>query len=196
MRDVKATRQRGNEASRKLCSEESLVRSSVAQRRTLAVSRSPRRRRGAVLLDVIVGTIMLGIGLSVIISLSSRSLAMQNDGERRMVAAWLADEVLNHVLVEGPIEFRRTVPLRGDYGPPFDGYAYHVDIEDIGLNLPLRVTATISWPSGRSIQQVQVQTLIAEKKGTEEDHRREPDEMLDRDRWHYERRYGPEEPLP
>jgi Tfp pilus assembly protein PilV len=159
-------------------------------------ARSRPRRRGAALIDVIVGTIMLGIGLSVIVSLSSRSLAMQNDGERRMVAAWLADELLNHVLVEGPIEYRRNVDLRGEYAAPFEGYSYEVDIEDIGLNMPLRVTATVSWPSGRATQFVQVQTLLAEKHGDMfEEHRREPDIMLDRDQWHYERRFGPEEAM-
>lgn len=156
--------------------------------------RRPRVRRGAALLDVVIGAIMLGVGLSVIISISSRSLATQNDGERRMVAAWLADELLNHVLIEGPIDYRRTVDLRGEYGPPFEGYSYAVDIEDIGLNMPFRVTATISWPSGRSTQQVQVQTLLAEKHGDMfEEHRREPDILLDREQWHYERRFGPEE---
>lgn len=151
-------------------------------------------RRGAALIDVMVGAIMLGIGLSVIISISSRSLAVQNDGERRMVAAWLADELLNHVLIEGPIDYRRNVDLRGEYAPPFDAYSFEVAIEDIGLNMPFRVTATISWPSGRSIQQIQVQTLLAEKHGDMfEEHRREPDVMLDREQWYYERRFGPEE---
>jgi Tfp pilus assembly protein PilV len=151
-------------------------------------------RRGAALIDVIIGAIMLGIGLSVIISVSSRSLAMQNDGERRMVAAWLADELLNHVVIEGPEEYRRNVDLRGEYGAPFEGYSYEVQIEDIGLNMPFRVTVTVSWPSGRAMQQVQVQTLIAEKRGEMfEEHRREPDVMLDREQWHYERRFGPED---
>ena len=56
----------------------------------------PRRRprRGFALMDVIVGGVMLGIGLAVVLTLASRAIASQAQGERQMVAAWLLDELL------------------------------------------------------------------------------------------------------
>ncbi len=69
-------------------------------RRRFGTSR--RTRKGFALVDVIVGGAMLGIGLGAIISVTARSLTQQSDGERRLVASWLADELLNMVLLEGP----------------------------------------------------------------------------------------------
>ena len=50
-----------------------------------------RRRRGVILLDVIIAAIVLALGLTIIVSLSTQSLARQIEGEQRMTASWLAD---------------------------------------------------------------------------------------------------------
>ena len=60
--------------------------------------------RGLALIDVIIGSSMLAIGLAVIISMSSRSLIRQGDAERQITASWLADELLTMALVVGPDE--------------------------------------------------------------------------------------------
>ncbi len=39
------------------------------------------RRRGVALLDALVGGAMLGVGLAVVLSVTSRSLSTQTDGE-------------------------------------------------------------------------------------------------------------------
>ncbi len=71
-----------------------------------AVSRQLRKRcrRGVALMDAIVGGVMLGIGLAVILSLASRAMAMQANGAKQITAAWLADDLLAMVLVEGPVD--------------------------------------------------------------------------------------------
>jgi hypothetical protein len=146
--------------------------------------------RGIALLDVIIGSIMLGVGLAVVISLSSRSLATQTDGERRLVASWLADELLNMVLVEGPVLYPRMYDTTGQFYPPFEEYYYEVDIRDTGVGQPYRVTATVGWNVGSGGgEYITIQTFIAERLG-EQDQLREPKEFIDREQRHYERRFG------
>ncbi len=128
-------------------------------------NRHSLRRRGFALLDVIVGGVMLGIGLSVVLSVTSRSLATQSDGEKRLVASWLADGLLAMVLVEGPVEYPKHYHPSGEFAPPFDGFEFEIDIEDIGPSEPFRVTATVRWPGGRSYREVTAETLIALRLG-------------------------------
>jgi hypothetical protein len=116
-------------------------------------------------MDVILAGVMLGVGLAVMLSLASRTLAMQSQGQKQVVAAWLLDEVLSMVLVEGPVVYPQLYPTHGRFDPPFEDYEYEVDIEDIGLREPLRVTATVRWAHGREMRQVNAQTYIAERQG-------------------------------
>lgn len=151
---------------------------------------SDRHRRGIALLDVIIGSVMLGVGLAVVISLASRSLAMQADGERRLVAGWLADELLTMVLVEGPREYERQYDTTGRFYPPFENYYYEVEIREVGTDMPFRVTATVGWyTSTHDGEYVAIQTYIAERRGDPEQPR-EPKEIVDREQIHYERRFG------
>lgn len=137
-----------------------------------------RRRRGIALIDVLVGGVMLGVGLSVILSLTSRSLALQTDGEKRMTAAWLADEILTMILVEGPDRYPRLYDTSGRYADPFEEFSYEVQIEDLGRGAPYRATAWVRW-SDRSKDVIQVETLVAQRI-EEEEQLREPYERVDR----------------
>lgn len=135
------------------------------------------------LMDVIIGGVILGIGLTVLMSITGRSLALQNDGERQLVAAWLADELLNMVLVEGPVTYPRVHDTSGRFDDPFGDYAFDVSIEDQGLEQPYRVTATVRWRYGREDRQVQVQTLINAPEAPPDS--RMPYEPVDRlERWY------------
>ena len=144
-------------------------------------------RRGMALMDVIIGAVILGIGLAVLMSLSSRSLAAQSEGEHQIVAAYLADELLNMVVVEGPVDYPRRYDTAGWFGEPFQDYFYDLAIQDEGLGVPYRVTATVGWNHGRRTQSVQVQTQIAAHEAPPEP--REPLEPVDR----YERWFGEED---
>ena len=82
--------------------------------------RSPRTqtrtRRGIALMDVILGALMLGIGLTVIVSLASRSISLQAQSQRQLTAAWLVDELLAMVLVEGPVTSPKLHATDGRFG--------------------------------------------------------------------------------
>lgn len=124
-----------------------------------------RRRRGVALMDAIIGGVMLGVGLAVMLTLGTRSVAMQTDGQKRITASWLLDELLSMVVVEGPVFYPQLYATSGRFDPPFDDYDYDVSIEDIGLRKPFRVTATVRWAHGSSDRQVQAQTFIAQRLG-------------------------------
>lgn len=151
--------------------------------------RRSRARRGIALIDVIIGGVMLAVGLAVVISMATRSMAMQTNGEKRMVAAWLADEKLSMIAVEGPDVYPDLYDLNGWFDEPFEQFQYDLQIEEQGVREPYRVTATIRWPSGADMDSITIETLIARRLG-EPFQPREPLEMIDRDgRW-YEIKYG------
>jgi hypothetical protein len=163
-------------------------------RRGWLVSLAPshQHRRGFALVDVIIGGVMLGIGLAVIISLNSRSLANQVDGERQLTASWLADELLTTVLVEGPVEYPKLHDMSGQFEPPFSDFDYDVSIDELGSALPHHVTAEVRWNGSGGVRTVRVETYIARRNGdqaeseelSQEAELREPLEPVDREqRW-------------
>ncbi|MCH7799192.1 MAG: hypothetical protein IID28_12220 [Planctomycetes bacterium] len=127
--------------------------------------RTPPTRRGIALMDVILGGVMLGIGLTVVISLASRSMTIQAHAQKQLTAAWLVDELLAMVLVEGPVNYPKLYSTSGRFDFPFEDYEYDVVIEDIGLRQPFRVTAYVRWPHHGDFRQAQAQTYIAERLG-------------------------------
>jgi hypothetical protein len=141
------------------------------------------RRRGIALVDVIIGSVILAIGLAVVISLTTRSLRTQTDGEKQLMASWLVDEFLTMVLVEGPINYPKLYDTNGTCEYPFEEFDYDVAIEDMGPHQPFRVTATVYWLGGTGERQVQAQTFISER-GGDPYQPRIPLEPVDRDaRW-------------
>ncbi len=136
-------------------------------------------RRGVALIDAVLGGVMLAVGLAVLLSLASRSVAMQTAGEKRIAAAWLVDELLSMTLVEGPDVYSQLHPTQGRFEPPFDEFSFEVDIEDIGPRKPRLVTATVRWPHGPGFREVQAQTYIAVREG-DPNQERAPLEPIDR----------------
>ncbi len=141
---------------------------------------TPRlHHRGIALMDAILGGVMLGVGLAVVVSLASRSIAIQAQGQKQLTAAWLVDELLAMVLVEGPVDYPKLYASNGRFEFPFEDYQYEVQIEDIGLRQPFKVTASVRWPHGRDFRQAQAQTYIAQRLG-DPDQPRIPVEPIDR----------------
>ena len=128
------------------------------------------KRRGVALIDVIIGSAMLAIGLAVVVSMSSRSLARQSNAERQITASWLADELLTMILVVGPDEY---------FDAPFDNFTYSVVIEDQSEFMPLTVRATVSWEEAGGRRSIDIDTLIARRHGESVD--RLPAESIDRE---------------
>lgn len=145
------------------------------------------RRHGVILLDVILAAIVLALGLTIIVSLSTQSLARQIEGEHRMTASWLADELLSLILVEGPVDYSNAHPDSGQFDAPFESYSWEVDIQHVGDWEPYIVNATIQWDARSGPASLTVNTRIAMRQGEEEEELpREPLEPLDRDARYYD----------
>ncbi|HIN09425.1 MAG TPA: hypothetical protein EYM64_02490 [Phycisphaerales bacterium] len=124
-----------------------------------------RNRRGLALLDVIVGSAMLAVGLAVVISMSSRSLVRQVNAEQQITASWLADETLAMILIVGPDEYAKTYPDRGRFEPPFESFYFEIEIEDESLYMPVKAVATISWDAVGGSHSIHMETMIARRHG-------------------------------
>ena len=109
---------------------------------------------------------------------------MQTNGEHRLTASWLADEILTMILVEGPERYPRLYDVNGRFNEPFADFAYQVNIENLGRGAPYRVIASVRW-SDRSNDVVRVDTLIAVRIENEEQ-LREPMERIDRIERYYD----------
>jgi len=137
--------------------------------------------RGFTLIEVLVAGIVLAIGMTTLLTITSRALSTQQRGEERIIAASLLDELLGSVLTEGPQDF---IKLRSSSGPceaPFDDWEYEVDIENAVGSDPFKVLARVTSPNGTPYE---CGTLIAPKLGEEPHPDRAPFEPIDREgRW-------------
>ena len=143
-----------------------------------------KHRKGLALIDVIIGSTMLAIGLAVVISMSSRSLVRQSNAEKQVTASWLADELLTMVLVVGPDEYAKTYPKTSRFEPPFEEFRYEIEIEDESFYMPLKSTATIFWDVAGIEHNVTIETMIARRHGDPVD--RLPVEEVDREARYWE----------
>ncbi|MDP7008998.1 MAG: type II secretion system protein [Phycisphaerales bacterium] len=141
-------------------------------------------RRAFALMDVIIGAAILGVGLAVVISMSSRSLSRQVEAEKQIVASWLADELLSMILVEGPDIYEKVHPQQGACDPPFEHFYYEIELEDDGELLPVHARATISWDAVGGKHSSVIETIIARRFG--EPVPRIPAEPVDREARYWE----------
>lgn len=133
------------------------------------------------LLDAIIGGVLLGIGLTVVLSIGSRSLNNQTEGEMRLTASWLADETLSMIVVEGPDRYPKLYDLSGSFDEPFGWFQYDIDIDMKEPTHPAHVSVLVTWPGARA--PVLIEADIAPRQG-EQPHPREPMEPLERQqRW-------------
>lgn len=138
------------------------------------------RRRGALLIDAIIGAILLGISLAVILSLGGRAISSQAEGEQLRTAAMLIDERLNLVLMSGVEGYTSKFDLTGACEPPFQNFTYKVDIGGGQSGDPYTVAVTVEWfAAGRSKSET-VETLIAPRLGDDPDPIRQPDQPVQR----------------
>ncbi|MCL4210771.1 MAG: hypothetical protein HRU76_11290 [Phycisphaeraceae bacterium] len=145
-----------------------------------AVSRATRARRGIALVEALAGGTILGIGLAVLVSIASDASARMRIGEERIVASWLIDEMLNMIVVEGPVEYLKRYDLEGQCAAPFERYSFKLELQDQGDIEPYRVTATITWESGGRPRSETVQTYIAVRRGETQIENRKPGEPITR----------------
>ena len=143
-----------------------------------------RKRHGLALIDVIIGSAMLSIGLGVVISMSTRSLIQQADAEKRITASWLADELLAMALVVGPDEYAKTYPDQGQFDAPFDKFSYEIELDDQSFYLPVAAKASVFWKVSGTEHAVVLETVIARRHGELVD--REPVDAVDREARYWE----------
>ncbi len=147
--------------------------------------RSHPHRRGVALLEVVLGGILLALGLGVVMTIGSRSLIAQSSGEQKLVAAWLADELLAMVVVQGPDKYR--LATSGEFDAPFERFSYELDIEYRSDQEPYDVTAIVTWKTGKDERFIEVTTSIARRIGEEEEETpRAPLLPVDRDMRYFE----------
>lgn len=139
-------------------------------------------RKGFLLLDAIVATLILAIALVTIVGLNSSAIRAQRDGERLQDASMLADELLEQVLAVGPDQFRRVFGLRSECEPPFDMYSYEMEIRSLGSGDPYEVAVTVFWEDLGQSRSIRVQTLIAPRTGDSPDPIRTPQSAMERRR--------------
>ena len=125
--------------------------------------------RGSILVDVIVGSVILGLALTAMIGLVGRAISEQNGGEQLQTASMLIDEQLALVLARGPDNYATRFDTQGTCDAPFDQYRYELDIQERGGSNPYFVRATVFWDSGGKTRLASVETLIAARPGEVED---------------------------
>lgn len=132
--------------------------------------RAACRARGVALVDAIVASVILGVALAVIISLSGRAVAAQAEGHRLATAARLADEQLSLVLARGVDDYSKRFPAQGKCDEPFQEYSYQLTFVNGAGNEPVTVKAVISWESSSGpARSVEVTTRIAPRPGDNPD---------------------------
>lgn len=140
-----------------------------------------RIRRGVVLVDAIVGTILLGVSLAVMLGMLGRAISSQSRGEELQTAAMLLDEQLNLVLARGPDSYGKQFPLEGPCEAPFGMYRFALTIDGGQVGEPYRVVASVLWMSGGRERSASCETLIAPRLGEDPDPPRRPGEAVARD---------------
>lgn len=140
-----------------------------------------RHRRGVVLVDVLVGAVLVGLALVAINSAIAHALARQNDGEHLEIAAMLADEQLNLVLLRGPDSYSSRYPVRGMCEAPFERFRYMVEFSGGEAGDAYVVRAVVLWSTSAGERNVAIETRIAPRSDTEEFPDRTPEQTVERD---------------
>jgi hypothetical protein len=144
------------------------------------VGRPIASRRGVILIDAIVGTVLLAIALASVLGLASRALTSQVRGDRLAVVADLLDEQLNLVLMNGPDDYSRRFETRGNCDEPFDDYRFELKFSGGNGGDPYEVTATILWDTPLGERSRSIETSMAPRLGDEPDPIRPPIEPVER----------------
>jgi Tfp pilus assembly protein PilV len=137
-------------------------------------------RRGMLLVDAIVGSILLGVALTSLVALASRALSAQTEGEELQTAAMLVDEQLSLVLARGPDSYASRFDTEGECDPPFQRFHFTLAIAGGQGGDAYKVTATVTWTSAGRERSESVETSIAPRLGDDPDPDRRPPVTVDR----------------
>ncbi|UYV11560.1 MAG: hypothetical protein NCW75_09625 [Phycisphaera sp.] len=143
--------------------------------------RRSARQRGFLLVDVIVGTVLLGVALGGILAVSTRALSMQREAADLRQAGMVADEVMSTIHAYGTDEYTQVMRSRGRASEPFERFEYEVDIDTGRAGEADEVNIRVRWQSatGQS-RSFELDALIAPRLGDDPDPNRQPPEPIDR----------------
>jgi uncharacterized membrane protein YgcG len=133
------------------------------------------------MVDVLIGGVMLSVGLAIILTITGRAVKSQTEGEYMVSAAWLIDERLGLIEMEGPDNYPQLHDMSGSFGAPYEDFSFDVAIdEEEGIGDSYRVAVTVFWPGGGTERAATVETVMAKRLGDVSTQVRMPLEPIDR----------------
>ena len=142
--------------------------------------RSPSSRRGVILIDAIVGSVLLAIALSVVLGLAARALRSQAQGDRLTEVAMMIDEQVKIIMKRGVENYSRRSDARVTCDEPFEAYRFELEFSGGTGGDPYEVTATVLWDTPAGERSASIQTSMAPRLGDEPDPIRTPIEPVSR----------------
>ncbi len=131
-------------------------------------------------MDAIVATVVLGIAMAGVMSLSAAAVRSQMLGEDLQIASMIADERLSMVVALGPEGYLAEEERRAFADEPHDSFEWFVDIEPSGARDPSFVNVAVEWQRGGRDRRVTVEALVSVRAGDEPDPDRAPEQSLGR----------------
>ena len=128
--------------------------------------RGGRRSGGMTLIEVLVATILLGVGVTGLMSVATMAIRHQHRSVERTTATWLANERLSEVVRVGPYAWSvGRQPMQGTEPAGAVSYAWELDIEPasdglIGELYIVHVEVTWTSAGGRGGGTVAMETWL------------------------------------
>lgn len=120
-----------------------------------------RKKKGALLLEVLLSVVILSAGLTVMIQAMTSSLRSQVYSTDYTAAVILLENEMFDLLIKGSAasDFSRE----GTCPPPYEKYRYQIDARPstaTGRETMSEAAAQVSWTSGRRNNNVTLETLL------------------------------------
>jgi general secretion pathway protein I len=124
------------------------------------VPRTTRRRHGMTLIEVLVSTVLLGVGVAGLLSVASLSLRNQQRVDQRTAALLLAQEKLAEIDMRGAAVWTQSEPMQGRQQQGQVLYTWQIEIDDLTAGELHSVLVTVNWSAPTSDGSVQLETWL------------------------------------
>jgi type II secretion system protein I len=130
------------------------------------VRRRRRSHRGFTLVETIVATMLLAIGITACLSAVAVSTRVTGVGKEYSTAALLADRHFSEL--QSDPNMLTSGEQSGEFGAEYQGYSWNQQIEQTDFQGLLRVNLTIEWNTGSSVNSAQFTTYAQQPQTTTE----------------------------
>lgn len=120
---------------------------------------TPNHRRAMTLVECLVASVILGVGVAGLLSAAALSLRNQQATEHRATAVWLAQEKLAEVELAGPYA-SQSRPTQGTQSQQGVTFTWTLTIEPESVGELYSVLAKVEWTGPGSSGQVELETLL------------------------------------